>query len=64
MMEIIVNSKLMDLVHTNGHVKSTVLKFTIFLAQGTGLTTAMNQAIGTLVPLQHELSSHLGAVGA
>jgi len=63
-MQIIVNSKVMDLVHTNGHVKSTVFKFTVFLAQGTGSTKAMNKEIRKWSLLQRELFSHLGAVGA
>lgn len=51
-------------IHTNDHVKSTVVKFTIFLAQGALLATAMNQAIPTRALLQRVLSSHLGAVEA
>lgn len=61
---IIANSKVMNLVGTNGHVKSTVFKFTVFLAQGTGFTAAMNQEIPTWTLLQHVLSPHLAAVEA
>ena len=52
------------IVHTYDHVKSLVLKLTIFLAQGAGLAAAMNQAIRTIISLQIVLPSHLGAVEA
>lgn len=52
------------MVDTNSHVKSTELKLTIFLTEGTGLAEEMNQAIRTGISPQIVLLSHIGAVEA
>ena len=49
---------------THFHFETTALELSVFLAQGTGLAEAMDEAVCTLVPLQVELGPQFGSVGA
>ena len=49
---------------TQGHVETTVSELAVLLTQRTCLATAMNKAVSTWAPFQHELLPQFGAVGA